>query len=397
MRRVGLNLLYLVPGAVGGTEIYARRLVHELARARPEVEWLVFAGVEAAPSLRDEGWPRSVRLVRLPVRSRVKPLRVAYELTALPVAVARARVDLLHSLGTTSPLVGPRPRVVTIHDLIFLHFEGDFPASSRIALETLVPLGARRADRVLVPSQASKRDVVEHCRVDAGAVDVVPEGAGMRDAVPTPEPELRARFELGARDVILTIAPPLPHKNLDRLLEAHRTLVDGDGGPVLALVGHQGREGEALRARIAALGLADHVRITGWVSDEDLEGLYRLAACMAYPSLYEGFGLPVLEAMRRGVPLACSRATSLPEVAGDAAEMFDPHDAEAMAAAVRRLLVDRDHADRLVERGRARAEEFTWERAARGTIASYERALRARQDPVDGRGQRRSGRVRGGG
>jgi glycosyltransferase involved in cell wall biosynthesis len=375
IRRVGLNLLYLVPGEVGGTEIYARRLIHALARARGDVEWVLFAGSEAAPSLAGEDWPANVRVAAMPVRSRVKPLRVAYELSALPAAAARARVDLLHSLGTTSPLFGPGPRVVTIHDLIYLHFEGDFPASSRVALEKLVPLGARRARRVITPSDAAKRDVVEHCRVDPGRVDVVPEGGGMRDADPTGEAELRSRFDLGERPVVLTIAPPLPHKNLDRLLDAMRAVVDGGLSPVLALVGHQGREGVALRARIDALGLADHVRITGWVSDEDLEGLYRLAACGAYPSLYEGFGLPVLEAMRRELPLACSNATSLPEVAGDAAELFDPSDTEAMAAAIRRLLTDPTRAAELVERGRRRAELFSWERAAEGTLATYERAL----------------------
>jgi glycosyltransferase involved in cell wall biosynthesis len=315
MQRVGLNLLYLVPGRVGGTEIYARNLVHALARERPDVEWVVFAGAEAAPSLAAEPWDGRVRVVRCPVRAAVKPARVAYELAALPAAAARERVDLLHSLGTTSPLLGPGPRVVTIHDLIYMHFKGGFPAASRIALERLVPLGARRADRVITPSEAAKRDVVEHCRVDPARIDVVPEGGGMKEAEPTPEAELRARLDLGSAPVVLTIAPPLPHKNLDRLLEAHRSLTDGDGGPVLALVGHPGREGERLRGRIAELGLEDCVRLTGWVSDEDLEGLYRLAACCAYPSLYEGFGLPVLEAMRRDVPLACSNATSLPEAA----------------------------------------------------------------------------------
>ena len=377
LRRVGLNLLYLVPGGVGGTEIYARRLVHALARARPDVDWVAFAGVEAAPSLAAEGWPVNVRVVRMPVPARMKPVRVAYELGALPAAAARAGVDLLHSLGTTSPLFGPGPRVVTIHDLIYLHFAGDFPASSRVALEALVPLGARRAARVITPSEATRRDVVEHCRVDPARVDVVPEGGGMRDARPTAEPELRARFELGAAPVVLTIAPPLPHKNLDRLLDALRALGEGGLSPVLALVGHQGREGEALRAQIDALGLRERVRITGWVSDEDLEGLYRLAACVAYPSLYEGFGLPVLEAMRRDAPLACSNATSLPEVAGDAAELFDPRDTDSIAAALRRVLTDPERAADLVERGRRRAALFSWERAALGTIASYERALPA--------------------
>jgi glycosyltransferase involved in cell wall biosynthesis len=372
---VGLNLLYLVPQQVGGTEVYARRVIHELATQRPDVEWVVFAGEEAAPVLAEAGWPDAVRIVRTPVRARIKPLRVGYEMSVLPVLASRARLDLLHSMGTTSPPAGRAPRVVTIHDLIYRHYRGDFPVASRVALDALVPLGARRARRVVVPSEATKADVVAECRVDPQRVDVVPLGLGMREFDPTPEPELRRRMDLGEGPVVLTVSPPLPHKNLDRLLEALVVLGDEEPSPLLALVGHAGREGERLRARIAELGLERRVRITGWVSNEDLEGLYRLADCCAYPSLYEGFGLPVLEAMRRGVPLACSDATSLPEVAGDAAELFDPHDAAAIAAAIRRVLRDPAHAARLVERGRARAAGFSWERTAAGTIASYERAL----------------------
>ena len=374
-RRIGLNLLYLVPKQVGGTEVYARRLIHELAGRRPDIEWVVFAGEEAAPALADAGWPEAVRIVRLPVRARIKPLRVGYEMSVLPVVASRARLDLLHSMGTTSPPAGRVPRVVTIHDLIYRHYRGDFPLASRVALDALVPLGARCARRVVVPSEATKADVVAECRVDPQRVDVVPLGLGIREFVPTPEPELRRRLDLGEGPVVLTVSPPLPHKNLDRLLEALVALGEEEPAPLLALVGHAGREGEQLRARIAELGLERRVRITGWVSNEDLEGLYRLAACCAYPSLYEGFGLPVLEAMHRGVPLACSDATSLPEVAGDAAELFDPHEAAAIAAAIRRVLRDPAHAAQLVERGRGRAAGFSWERTAVGTIASYERAL----------------------
>jgi glycosyltransferase involved in cell wall biosynthesis len=378
LRRVGLNLLYLVPRQVGGTEIYARRLVHELAAARPDVEWIVFAGNEAAPSLEAEGWPEAVRVVRVPVNAASKPARIAAELTRLPRIAARERVDLLHSLGTTSPLHGPRPRVVTIHDLIYHHYRGDFPLASRLGLEALVPLGAKRADCVIVPSEATKADVVRHCRVDPAKVDVVPSGPGMGSFDPTPEAELRERFDLGDSPVVLTVSPPLPHKNLDRLLEAHAQLGGLSPGPLLVLVGHAGREGEGLRARMAELGVEERVRVTGWVSDEDLEGLYRMAGCCAYPSLYEGFGLPVLEAMLRGTPLACSNATSLPEVAGDAAELFDPRDPASIAAAVERLLTDPARAAELVERGRRRAALFSWERSARETIASYELALARR-------------------
>jgi glycosyltransferase involved in cell wall biosynthesis len=373
--RVALNLLYLVPREVGGTEVYARRLVHSLAAAYPDVDWVVFAGTEAAPSLAEEGWPDCVRIKPVPLRARIKPARVGFEMSVVPVLAARERADVLHSFGTTSPLVGRVPRVVTIHDLIFRHYRGDFPLASRLALDALVPLGGRRADRVIVYSEATKRDVVSECRVDPTSIDVVPLGPGMRDFDVTPEGELRERLGLGDGPVILTVAPPLPHKNLDRLLDAHRMLGSMDPAPVLALVGHAGREGDALRARIVALGLEDRVRVTGWISNEDLEGLYRVAACCAYPSLYEGFGLPVLEAMRRGTPVACSNATSLPEVVGDAAELFDPLDVAAIAASVRRVLEDRALAADLVERGTRRAAEFTWERTAEGTMDSYRRAV----------------------
>ena len=367
-----------MPRQVGGTEIYARQLVRELALARPDVEWIVFAAGEAAPSLAGEGWPDAVRIVRVPVNAESKPARVGFELARLPALAAREGVDLLHSFGTTSPLHGPGPRVVTIHDLIYHHYSGDFPLASRLGLEALVPLGAHRARRVVVPSEATKRDVVRLCRVRAEKVDVVPLGPGMGSFDPTPEPELRERLDLGEAPVVLTVSPPLPHKNLDRLLEGHALLGDMTPAPLLVLVGHAGRERERLRARIADLGVEERVRVTGWISDEDLEGLYRMADCCAYPSLYEGFGLPVLEAMLRGTPLACSDATSLPEVAGEAAELFDPTDAGAIAAAVRRLLDDRAHAADLVERGRRRAERFSWQRTARETLASYERALNGR-------------------
>ena len=144
---------------------------------------------------------------------------------------------------------------------------------------------------------------------------------------------------------------------------------------MLALVGHAGRDSERLRALAAELGIAERVRMTGWLSDEDLEGLYRLAAGFVYPSLHEGFGMPVLEAMRRGTPVACADATSLPEVVGDAALLFDPRSVEAIAAAARVLLSDRERAAELVTRGRERAAGFGWERTARSAIESYERAL----------------------
>jgi glycosyltransferase involved in cell wall biosynthesis len=202
-------------------------------------------------------------------------------------------------------------------------------------------------------------------------------GRGMRAAPdPTPEGELRQRLGLGDGRLVLCVSAALVHKNLPRLLEAFAALGPGTEDVALVIAGHQGREHDRLTAEIDRLGLTGRVVLTGWIEDRDLEGLYAAADVCAYPSLYEGFGMPVLEAMVRGVPLACSNATSLPEVAGDAAVLFDPHDPRAIAAAIRTVLDDPAEASRLRAAGRAQAATFTWERCAEGVLAVYDRALR---------------------
>jgi glycosyltransferase involved in cell wall biosynthesis len=371
--RVGLNLLYLLPGRVGGTEIYARRLVGALAAARPDVAYTVLCAREAADSLATEAWPGNVRLLPLAVPAASKPLRAAAELALLPGVAARHRFDVLHSLGTTAPPVTGCARVVTVHDLIYEHFPATFPTAARLGLRVLVPLGARRAHVVLADSAATKRDVIAHLGVDAARVEVAYLGPGMAVAPdPTPAPALRERLGLGADPVVLCVSAALVHKNLERLIDAVAAL---PGTPRLVLVGHAGREADALRARAAERGLGARVHMTGWIEDADLEGLYGLADVFAYPSLFEGFGLPVLEAMRRGVPVACSDATSLPEVAGDAALLFDPRDTGAITAALAGLLADPARREALRTAGRERAAGFTWAACAAATLAGYEHAL----------------------
>jgi glycosyltransferase involved in cell wall biosynthesis len=383
MRHVGLNLLYLVPGEVGGSEIYARRLVAALAAEAPDTRFTAFAGREAAPSLRAEPWPENVRVHELPVDARNKPRRIAAEIALLPPAAARAGVDLLHSLGTTCPPFAGRPSVVTILDLIYEAYPDTFPKASLLGLRALVGPSARRATRVITISQAVKDDVVGRLGVPADRVDVCHLGFGMR-AVPqaTPAADLRERFGLGDGRVLLCVSAALAHKNLPLLLDGFAALGRGFEDCRLVIAGHAGRERERLAAQIANNGVTGRAVLTGWISDADLEGLYGLAACAVYPSLYEGFGLPVLEAMVRGVPLACSDATSLPEVAGDAALLFDPHDGTSLAAAVRRILEDPVLAADLVERGRERARAFTWERAARAVLAVYDHVLEQPGGPV---------------
>jgi glycosyltransferase involved in cell wall biosynthesis len=196
----------------------------------------------------------------------------------------------------------------------------------------------------------------------------------VRRAVPLSEREVRVRFDLGERSVVLSLSAKRPHKNLLALLGALARLAPEDR-PVLVLPGYRTAHENELREHARALDLDGDVRFPAWVSAEELEGLWELAQAFVFPSLYEGFGLPVLEAMAREVPVACSNASSLPEVAGDAALLFDPRDEHAIAAALKRLLDEPALAASLRARGLDRARRFTWERTARLTLDSYSRAL----------------------
>jgi alpha-1,3-rhamnosyl/mannosyltransferase len=179
---------------------------------------------------------------------------------------------------------------------------------------------------------------------------------------------------VGSGPIVLAVSALLAHKNVRTLVEALPEIRRAVPDAVAVVPANPTPLGEELTARARALGLGDALLLPGWVSPADLEGLYAAAACFVFPSLREGFGLPVLEAMRRGVPVACSNASAVPEVAGDAALLFDPHSPNDLAAAVTRLLRDRGLADELAARGRVRAAEFTWRRAAEETLASFERA-----------------------
>ena len=368
--RVGLNVLHLVPRETGGGELYVRRLVPALLEASQDLELVVFTGREAYPSFEAEPWASEVELVEVPVRSRSRPRRVLAEQTLLPGAARKARVDLLHNVQNTAPAVPRVPQVTTILDVIYKRYPETHAGVLAAGVALLVPLAARRSRRILTLSEAAKDDIAHFLGVEPGRIDVTPLGPGLADDVaPIAEAELRSRHELGDAPIVLTVSAKRPHKNLERLLEAI-ALVRAEPQPVLVAPGYGTVFEAELRERAG-----ERVRFLGWVDDDELEGLYRAAKCFVFPSLAEGFGLPVLEAMVRGVPVACSRIGPLEEVAGDAARYFEPTDNEAMARAIESLLADADLRTRLAEAGRERAKLFSWSRTAEATIASYERAL----------------------
>jgi glycosyltransferase involved in cell wall biosynthesis len=375
-RTIGLNALFLEPDRVGGTETYVRQLVPELARAAPDDQFILYLAREAAAT----AWqiPANVRIGYAPVSSVSRVQRLGWELTGLPLQARRDRVTLLHSLGTTSPLTSAMPRVVTVHDLIYEHFPEAFPGIRTPVLRRLIPRMLRRAQRVISDSEATRRDVVGLYGVDAELADVVHLGPG-RPPVTLDDEQARAlRSAVGAQaPYLLSVATSQPHKNLQRLIEAFARVTQQRPGMRLVLVGGAGQAQAQLAEVASTAGVSEAISFTGWVDDRTLDAVYAGAELFVYPSLCEGFGLPLLEAMERGVPVLSSRDTSLPEVGGEAVEYVDATSVDELADAIGRLLADPARRAELVALGHTQFGRFGWPRAARETLASYERVLAA--------------------
>jgi glycosyltransferase involved in cell wall biosynthesis len=371
---VGLNLIFLVPGETGGMEVVARELIPALLDQAPAgMRFTAFVNREAAAD--DGPWGELLPSVTVPVNARERVQWVLGEQTLLPLLAARAGVELVHSMASTAPLWGRFRRVVTVHDLIYARFPDAHAGIRDKGMRVLVPSAARRSDRVIADSHSTREDLVELLGLARARIDVVPLGLGaVRREQPLPERDVRTHLELGERDVVLSLSAKRPHKNLLALIGALAQIAP-ERRPVLVIPGYPTAHESELRARAAALGIAGDLRFPAWLSNAELEGLWSITRAFVFPSLYEGFGLPVLEAMVRGVPVACSNASSLPEVAGEAALLFDPHDPAAIASAISRLLSDETLRARLHARGIARARQFTWERTARLTLESYARAF----------------------
>jgi glycosyltransferase involved in cell wall biosynthesis len=376
---IGLNLIFLVPGETGGMEVAARELIGALlAEAPAGMRFTAFVNREGAADGLAAPWGAQLSAVTVPVNARNRVQWVLGEQTLLPALAARARVDLVHSLASTAPLWGRFRRVVTVHDLIYARFPEAHAGVRDLGMKALVPAASRRSDRVIADSLSTRADLVELVGLAPERIDVVPLGLGAprREQAPAPaQADVRARHGLGDRRVVLSLSAKRAHKNLAALIDALARL-PAEERPVLVLPGYPTAHEQDLRARARMRGVDGDVRFLAWVSSAELEALWALADAFVFPSLYEGFGLPILEAMARGVPVACSDAASLPEVAGDAALLFDPHDTAALAAALKRLLDEPALAADLVARGRVRVREFTWQRTARLTLESYARALR---------------------
>ncbi|MFZ2488200.1 MAG: glycosyltransferase family 1 protein [Anaerolineae bacterium] len=300
----------------------------------------------------------------------------------LPWVALRGGYDLLHVTYNAPPL-SPCPTVVTIHDISFEHYPEFFSPRDLLILKTLVPLSARRAAHIITVSEHARREIIDRYHVPASRISVTYEAAGAQYQ-PVEDPAalaaVRMKYSIGPRPYVLALGNLQPRKNMARLVQAFlQAAGHADDESVLVLAGKaQWRESDIFRA-VQQAGLAGRVLFPGYVDDADLPALYSAATVFVYPSLYEGFGLPPLEAMACGTPVISTNAASLPEVVGDAALTITPTDTEALAAALRAVLADAALRTDLRTRGLARAAQFSWDRCARDTMQVYAAVARARR------------------
>jgi glycosyltransferase involved in cell wall biosynthesis len=371
---IGFNLVYLVEDSAGAGR-YALELIGAILKLEPGTRITAWTGSTAPESVHAEPWASEVEWVRLRVPGVGPPWHLAHQLAGMAAGARRRRVDVVHGLANVVPPLHPGvATVATILDLTWMHFPDSMAWRGRVANRILAPLSGRTADRVIAISETVREDLVATLRLPRERIDVTPLGIRLSPlAPPASEAAVRERLGLGPGPVVLVVAQKRPHKNLGGVVRAMAQL-SPELDAQLVLPGTPTPYEQTVRALAGELGVSDRVHFPSWITEAELEALYRIASCFVLASLAEGFGLPVLEAMRRGVPVACSNVSSLPEVAGDAAIFFDPRSPQSMAAAISRLLTDAALSANLLERGYARCREFTWERTAALTLASYRRA-----------------------
>jgi glycosyltransferase involved in cell wall biosynthesis len=374
-----------MPRLMAGAAVYTYELARALAAVDSENDYVIFARgdhFDDLPRMRPGPPAGRAGLRVLKVRAPSRPLRLLWEQTVLLWRLRQLGIDVLHSPHHTTPLApcGYR-RVVTIHDLTFFLLPERYPTTRRLYFQTMTRLSARVADAIIVPSEAVKGDVMRILGLPPERLFVIPEAAGPafhpQDAVAIEA--VRRRYGLEG-PFLLSVGSLEPGKNRERLLQAFARLRARGLNHTLVVAGQRAwrYEGDAPLAR--RLGLADSVRFLGHVPQADLPALYSAAEVFVFPSLYEGFGLPALEALACGTPVVASNVSALPEVVGDAALQVSPLDVEALAGAMERLLRDDRLRSDLRERGLERAAQFSWEKAARQTVEVYHRVLEASKE-----------------
>jgi len=369
--RVAFHIDQLWFKAPGGIGTYVWELVPALERQDPSLELVPFAATWASPPPRM--WTRRDSPIDVP--GSIRSLYPRWDLFARPqLPGSLASCDVVHATNHAAipPAGRGRRLVVTVHDLAFEYFPSAFPRNWRWLFKAGVRAAVRRADAILTPSRNTAEDLLSRTRVDPSKLHVVPLAASLEMGSLAVD-EVLERLKL-RRPYVLFVGTLEPRKNVVRLVRAYRRAAAAGAPHSLVLVGPLGWQSDALMREVALSGPGE-ISMTGLLAEDELDAVYRGADAFCYPSLYEGFGLPVLEAMARGVPTIASSVSAVPEVAGDGALLVDPRSVRDIAEALQRVLFDSELAEGLSTRGRSQSERFSWDETARGTLRVYEHVL----------------------
>lgn len=367
--RVGINLLYLLPGVVGGTETYAAGLLDGLEKVGKEHEFVVFVNEESA------NWqiPQTANFVRVKcqVKADSRSRRYFFEQVALPRLLKRYAIDMIHSLGHVSPLLTTCPAIVTLPDLNYIAIGHTMPHAKRWLLKFFSVQSVKRAKAVITISNYSKSQICNEIKINPNKIIITHLGPIRNDCKKSNNEvdKIKAIYCI-SDSYFVAFGGGAFHKNIPRLLQAFTKLRKSISCQ-LVLIGH-------LPPNVSHGELPEGVIATGYVPTEHVLPLLNGAEVFVLPTLYEGFGLPVIEAQQAGVPVVCSTAGSLPEVAGEAAVFFDPYSVEDMAEKIIRVAGDKALQQTLRQKGLINVKRFSWERTAFETIAVYKQVYEKR-------------------
>jgi len=371
---IGINLLFLIPGKVGGTEIFARNIITELSNLDKINTYFLYLNDENMSLF--EGLPKNFKIVHCKFNAIKRFKRVIWEQLILPFQCYFNKLDVLHSLGYTAPILTHCPKVTSIYDLNYHFFPEDFTIVNLFVFKILIPLVAFTSKKIVVHSYKTKRDMISVFKLPASKIVV--EYGGVSSNFYKNYTKKQVIDKLKKYKVpypfIFSAATSHPHKNLKSLVMAYKYLVNKYNiKHKLLLLGFSGRGQGEIENLLSDEILKDRVIFTGWVDPYDMPYFYKAADIFVFPSLYEGFGLPLVESMAAGVPLITSNASCIPEIVKDGGLIVNTKNHVKLAEAIRKVINNKMLSNKLIKKGVDRSKIFDWSRLAKFNLNLYEK------------------------
>ena len=374
--KIGINALFLIPGEVGGSETYFRNTLISAVRLYPQHEFVVFTNRENKQILvRDLSKYSNAVLVDMRASAKSRARRILREQFILPKVIRANKIDVLWCPGNSSVFSCPCPCVTTIHDMQYMSFPEDFSKIALLAMRVMTSLSIKKSDAILTVSEFSRQEIIKYANADCEKITVTLEAANSSFSQPLPNDFIAERVMVlthSTEPYILMVSNSYPHKNLNVGVEAFGQIC-AEIPHNLVIVGKPRLGEPALQKAISALPDSSRVIRLTYLTNQDLIALYQGAQIFLFPSLYEGFGLPVLEAMSAGVPVLASRFGSIPEVGGTTIQYANPPDAPTFATSLKKLIaMPKEERDSSIANQKKRAEKFSWDNTATLTVSTCE-------------------------